>query len=260
MEKSRKKLLYICPHLSTGGQPQYTYKQIKHFINDFDIEVVEINNSGGDAFVVQKNRIKSLAIVHTLAEDKSKVLDIIKEFNPDIIHFQEIPQFDLATNVLDQISKQKDITPDVLAQVLKVDVKEIVAVLKSLEERNIIKAISKTIGRGIDSNVVTERQLVKPLSKTIGEVTPTTTEMLVRYSYEWKSGFSDANLGTSRPFCKHLIEADKFYSRSEIEQMSARLGYSVWDRGGGWWTKKGTNTHSVSCRHEWKTNIVTRKK
>ena len=103
MEKSRKKLLYICPHLSTGGQPQYTYKQIKHFINDFDIEVVEINNSGGDAFVVQKNRIKSLAIVHTLAEDKSKVLDIIKEFNPDIIHFQEIPQFDLATNILDQI-------------------------------------------------------------------------------------------------------------------------------------------------------------
>ena len=166
----------------------------------------------------------------------------------------------LESNVLDQISKQKDITPDVLAQILKVDVKEIVAVLKSLEERNIIKAISKSIGRGIDSNVVTERQLVKPLSKTIGEVTPTTTEMLVRYSYEWKTGFSDANLGTSRPFCKNLIQADKFYSRSEIEQMSARLGYSVWDRGGGWWTKKGTNIHSVSCRHEWKTNIVTRKK
>ena len=103
MEKSRKKLLYICPHLSTGGQPQYTYKQIKHFITDFDIEVVEINNSGGDAFVVQKNRIKSLAIVHTLGEDKSKILDIIKEFNPDIIHFQEIPQFDLASNILDQI-------------------------------------------------------------------------------------------------------------------------------------------------------------
>jgi predicted O-methyltransferase YrrM len=103
MHKLRKKLLYVCPHLSTGGQPQYTYKQIKHFINDFDIEVVEINNSGGDAFVVQKNRIKSLAVVHTLGEDKSKILDVISEFNPDIIHFQEIPQFDLATNILDKI-------------------------------------------------------------------------------------------------------------------------------------------------------------
>jgi len=102
----RKKLLYVAPHLSTGGQPQYLYKQVKEFINYFDIEVVEINNSGGDAFVVQKNRIKSLAIVHTLGDDKSKILDVIKEFNPDIIHFQEIPQFDLATNILDVIFRK----------------------------------------------------------------------------------------------------------------------------------------------------------
>ena len=102
----RKKLLYVAPHLSTGGQPQYLYKQVKEFIKDFDIEVVEINNSGGDAFVVQKNRIKSLAIVHTLDEDKSKILDIIESFKPDIIHFQEIPQFDLAFNILDVIFRK----------------------------------------------------------------------------------------------------------------------------------------------------------
>jgi hypothetical protein len=99
----RKRLLYVCPHLSTGGQPQYTYKQVENFIKDFDIEVVEINNSGGDAFVVQKNRIKELAVVHTLGEDKSKILDVIQNYNPHIIHFQEIPQFDLAPNILDKI-------------------------------------------------------------------------------------------------------------------------------------------------------------
>jgi hypothetical protein len=106
MEKTRKRLLYICPHLSTGGQPQYTYKQVKHFIKDFDIEVVELNNSGGTAFVVQKNRIKSLAVVHTLGDDKSEVLKVIEQFNPDIIHFQEIPQFDLPTFVLDKIFRE----------------------------------------------------------------------------------------------------------------------------------------------------------
>jgi hypothetical protein len=103
---SKKKLLYICPHLSTGGQPQYTYKQVKNFHTDFEIEVVELNNSGGNAYVVQKNRIKELVPVHTLAEDKSKILDIINKFKPDIIHFQEIPQFDLAPFVLDQIFKK----------------------------------------------------------------------------------------------------------------------------------------------------------
>ena len=78
---SKKKLLYVAPHLSTGGQPQYLYKQVKHFIKDFDIQVVEINNSGGHAFVVQKNRIKSLVTVHTLGDDKSEILKVIAEFN-----------------------------------------------------------------------------------------------------------------------------------------------------------------------------------
>lgn len=100
---SKKKLLYVAPHLSTGGQPQYLYKQVNEFIKDFDIQVVEINNSGGSAFVVQKNRIKSLVEVHTLGDDKSKILDIIDEYKPDIIHFQEIPQFDLAPFILDRI-------------------------------------------------------------------------------------------------------------------------------------------------------------
>jgi predicted O-methyltransferase YrrM len=103
---SKKKLLYVAPHLSTGGQPQYLYKQVKEFIKDFDIQVVEINNSGGDAFVVQKNRIKNLTIVHTLGDDKSLILNVIDEFKPDIIHFQEIPQFDLAPFVLDRIFRK----------------------------------------------------------------------------------------------------------------------------------------------------------
>jgi hypothetical protein len=103
---SKKKLLYVAPHLSTGGQPQYLYKQVNEFIKDFEIEVVEINNSGGDAFVVQKNRIKSLVPVHTLAEDKSRILQIIEDFKPDIIHFQEIPQFDLPLFALDVIFRK----------------------------------------------------------------------------------------------------------------------------------------------------------
>ena len=88
---------------------------------------------------------------------------------------------------------------------------------------------------------------------------PQTTQILIRYTYEWKPGFNDSDLDTSRPFCKYLVTANKFYTRSDIEQMSARLGYSVWDRRGGWYTKPGTNTHSPSCRHEWRSNIVKRK-
>ena len=104
---SKKKLLYVAPHLSTGGQPQYLYKQIKEFVKDFDIEVVEITNSGGNVFAVQKNRIKALVPVHTLGDDKSEIISIIDKIKPDIIHFHEIPQFDLDTFILDKIFEKQ---------------------------------------------------------------------------------------------------------------------------------------------------------
>jgi len=170
----------------------------------------------------------------------------------DFYMFADVTQ--LESDILDQISKQKDITPEVLAEVLDENVDTINTVLKDLEDRNIIKTTETKIGKGINSNIIVSRELTKPLSKTVGKVKPETTEILVRYSYEWIAGFDDSDLPTSREFCRRLIDANKIYSRSDIEAMSARLGYSVWDRRGGWWG------NSVSCRHEWRTNIVTRKK
>ena len=99
----KKRLLYISPHLSTGGLPQYLYKQILHFKNDYEIQVVEISDLGGDAFVVQKNKIKSIVPIHTLGSDKSGILKVIQNFNPHIIHFQEIPEFNLSNDILDKI-------------------------------------------------------------------------------------------------------------------------------------------------------------
>lgn len=99
----KQKLLYIAPHLSTGGQPQYLCKQIEYFLKDFNIEVIEINNLGGEQFAVQKNKIRDLVPLHILGDDKSNILNLIDKIKPDIIHFQEIPQFDLSNEILDII-------------------------------------------------------------------------------------------------------------------------------------------------------------
>jgi len=181
-----------------------------------------------------------------------------KRFNDetDFYMFADVNQ--LESDILDQISKQKDITPEVLAEILDEDIVTINTVLKDLEDRKIIKTKETKIGKGIDSNIIVSRELTQPLSKTVGDVKPQTTEILVRYSYDWISGFNDSDKKNSRPFCVALLDAKKLYSRSDIEMMSARLGYSVWDRKGGWWNDNGTI--SASCRHEWKTNVVTRKK
>ena len=179
--------------------------------------------------------------------------------------FADVSQ--LQANVLDLIAKDKRITPEIIAQVLKEEIGVIKRIMSLLAEKGYIAVKDIIVGEGIDSNVVTERNLTEPLKDIVEKIKPQTTEFLIRYSYEWRKGFNDSDKPTSRPFCKYLMsqkQSDgkkKMYSRAEIEQMTARLGYSVWDRGGGWYTVKGSKPakHTPFCRHEWKENLVTRK-
>jgi hypothetical protein len=171
--------------------------------------------------------------------------------------FAEVNQ--LQANVLDLMSKDKRITPEVLATTLDQSVDTINLVIKSLVDNGYVQVNEYVIGEGIDENTITEHILTEPLADILMKVKPQTKEILIRYSYEWKKGFNNRDKKTSRPFCVALLEADKMYSRSEIESLSARLGYSVWDRRGGWYTEPGTEKHSPSCRHQWVSNIVTRR-
>jgi len=156
-------------------------------------------------------------------------------------------------DILDLISKDKRITPEVIADTLKIDI--------DVVNRNIEDLIkSGSLAQGTENGVLIH-ELTAPL-KDLTKIEPETKSFMIRYSYEWKNDIPitqrDSEKHPSREFCKRLMSLDKFYSRSDIEQISARLGYSVWDRKGGWWTMP-SGEHSPSCRHEWKSNIVMRK-
>jgi hypothetical protein len=156
-------------------------------------------------------------------------------------------------DILDLISKDKRITPEVIADTLKIDI--------DVVNRNIEDLIkSGSLAQGTEKGVIIH-ELTAPLSE-LTKIEPETKSFMIRYSYEWKdivpAGERNTAAHPSREFCKRLMSLDKFYSRSDIEQISARLGYSVWDRKGGWWTMP-SGEHSPSCRHEWKSNIVMRK-
>ena len=106
----KKKLLYITPHLSTGGLPQYLLKKIESFKDKFDIYVVEYQNLSGE-YVVQKNKIKQLLGEHkliTLGANKHTLLSVIENINPDIIHFEEIPEHFVDHSVLTEIFNKKE--------------------------------------------------------------------------------------------------------------------------------------------------------
>lgn len=210
---------------------------------------------------VQANMSEQFSVFYEVGEKRENfsIWKTSKRFSDDsdAYFFAEVSQ--LESNILEQINKQKNITPEVLAEVLDESVDTINKILKDLEDKKIIKSKEVKIGKGKNQDIEIERTLTKPLNEIVQGVKPETTEILVRYSYEWKKGFDNSDKPNSRPFCVALLDADKLYSRSDIETMSARLGYSVWDRKGGWYTQ-ADGTASPECRHEWKTNIVTRKR
>lgn len=169
------------------------------------------------------------------------------------LEFAEQALTALEANVLDLIQKDKRVTAEVISGTLKTDVNIIKRVLEGLAERGIVRI--KEVGGTI------ERSLPRPLSELNAPKAQTTTFM-VRYSYEWRTDIPVNQRNSpdhpSRQFCARLMQLDRLYSRAEIETISARLGYSVFDRRGGWWTRPNGD-HSPSCRHRWLASTVIKK-
>jgi hypothetical protein len=100
-----QKVLFITPHLSTGGCPQYLLKKIEMLKDTMDIYVVE-HSYLGPAYVVQRNAIISLLPSNnffSLNEDKSDILSIIEYVSPDIIHFEELSESMFSFEILNKI-------------------------------------------------------------------------------------------------------------------------------------------------------------
>jgi hypothetical protein len=81
------------------------------------------------------------------------------------------------------------------------------------------------------------------------------TRIEIRYSYELRPD-APALIGESRPFCKELIALDRFYTREEIDFISSKMGFSVWNFRGGWYHNPETGRNTPFCRHTWQQNVI----
>lgn len=101
------RILFICPHASTGGSIQFTYNRLELLKDSNELKLIEFNNHG-DAFVVQKNRIKNLIgednfhTFHGEGNDKKNQLQqILDDFSPEIVMVEEFPEFFAPDEVID---------------------------------------------------------------------------------------------------------------------------------------------------------------
>jgi hypothetical protein len=154
--------------------------------------------------------------------------------------------------ILQLIKKDPKITPKVIADTIGQTESYVKSKLASLVKRGYLETSVEKIGedeiisRAIPSNV--------DISVPPDVIKNPPVQVSVKYSYEVKPGIGPAIIPTSRPFCIKMIGLNRLYSRADIEKISLRLGYSVFDRKGGWWGS------SPECRHRWVSNIVVKKK
>jgi autotransporter strand-loop-strand O-heptosyltransferase len=89
------KILFLSPHLSTGGMPGFLLKRIQTLLSvcpELEIYVVEYQNLSDD-YVVQKNQIKQLipsTHFYTLGQNKLELIDIIKNKGINIVHIDDM--------------------------------------------------------------------------------------------------------------------------------------------------------------------------
>lgn len=107
------KILFVAPHLSTGGGPQYLLKKIELLSGVCDIYCVEYDDITGGVLVVQRQQIQNILgnKLITLNQDKQKLINIIEEINPDVVHFEEMPEYfcdhEVARNIYTKTRRYK---------------------------------------------------------------------------------------------------------------------------------------------------------
>lgn len=92
--KKKLKVMYVTPHLSTGGMPQFLLKRIESIHEECEVYCVEYEQIA-TFYVVQRNKIQALLgerFISLHDQPKEKLLELIDAINPDVIHFEEFPE------------------------------------------------------------------------------------------------------------------------------------------------------------------------
>ena len=148
---------------------------------------------------------------------------------------------DIDKNVLSLIQRGEDGVA--ISQALEISVEE---VAKSLQRLSILELVSKM-------------EITELGSTLIEEVDVPAERFEIAYTYREVPGIP-AVKSESRDFCRRLIEANRKYTREELNTISSRVDRDVWKYRGGWYTNPDTKKSTPWCRHEWVQQIVIRQR
>jgi hypothetical protein len=193
---------------------------------------------------------EELALFQKFGRDASEFVEVTRRpmrYGFELLEQEFASEYaELDADILKMIEKDPAITSDKLAEKLGKD----------------IQLISDRISALIEAKAINIRGALKELGESAKDfIKPRNPEgeplVQVMYKYDVLPEFGPQKLiPGSREFCSKMIELGRYYTRQDINQISDIMGYSVWERKGGWYTKPGTNQHYPTCRHTWMQTLV----
>ena len=148
---------------------------------------------------------------------------------------------DIDKNVLSLIQRGEDGVS--ISKALQISVEE---VAKSLQRLSVLELVSKM-------------EITELGSTLIKEVDVPAERFEIAYTYREVPGIPPVK-SESRDFCLRLIDANRKYTREELNTISSRVDRDVWKYRGGWYTNPDTQKSTPWCRHEWVQQIVIRQR
>jgi len=97
------KIVYITPHLSTGGMPEYLRKKVELLHKDNEIWVFEMVYEKQYTSIREKIAGMIGSNLISLDQNYKKLFDLLQKISPDIIHFEETSDYFLPHSLLDKI-------------------------------------------------------------------------------------------------------------------------------------------------------------
>jgi hypothetical protein len=213
-------------------------------------------------------QMSSCKHIHTFSDDEIKLFE---EFGTDADDFKVLATYPIAWDTPseqvftkhDQIFATigeiklglKDIDKNVLSLIQRGE--DGVSISKALEIS--VEEVAKSLQRLSVLELVSKMEITELGSTLIEEVDVPAERFEIAYTYREVPGIPPVK-SESRDFCLRLIDANRKYTREELNTISSRVDRDVWKYRGGWYTNPDTQKSTPWCRHEWVQQIVIRQR
>ena len=209
----------MCSHFSSNSNLYSIFKKYGESADDYEIlESYEVNfNEDG----------RPIEFATDVQDNQRKILALIQD-NPKI-------------------------TKSAIAEILDIDLEELLIAIEILAASELIVLNNAAIN-------------LSPIGEKVAKAIKI-PEAKIMYRYEERLNAPPlAEGGKSRDFCVDLMAANGLYSREQIDEMSNEMKSSgfadvtdVWLARGGWYRPEGSDTSLPYCRHIW-SQVLVRKK